>query len=324
MVVPFTLSLLTALQLAESPGTNQLRLVRTLAAAVPAAANVRIEDAKVLPSDDIVVLYTDSRVAVFRGDSLIRSWGGRGTAPGRFIAPQGIAIGSHGQVYVFDAGLNAISIFDSLGVFLRREILPIALSSYVSLSISNDGDVLVSAYSYETQPAQVYEFCPMLNCFKRSWGQPRATIDSLALRFFQGGVAITQADTLIFVGLNPYRFIKFNLSSGEMIKVANDSFLPDGEPLAFKRLANDRLSINNAFPRSTGLVRLHDQRFAYTAVFPLEAKTVLRILSPDGELLYESAIPAFLDVRGTLRNGDLMLVRSIRSQEIAIYRLTKD
>ncbi len=60
---------------------------------------------------------------VFKFDStgkFIKSWGGRGSEPGKFIAAHGIAIDAQGLVWVADRENQRIQIFDQDGKFVRE------------------------------------------------------------------------------------------------------------------------------------------------------------------------------------------------------------
>lgn len=54
---------------------------------------------------------------------LVKTWGGEGTAPGRFRNPIGIAYGN-GRVYVADSLNHRIQVFDPDGRFIRRIAVP--------------------------------------------------------------------------------------------------------------------------------------------------------------------------------------------------------
>ena len=65
--------------------------------------------------------YRNSRVAKFDKDgNWVASWGERGTGPGEFRLPHGIATDADGNVYVADRSNNRIQVLDSNGQFLRE------------------------------------------------------------------------------------------------------------------------------------------------------------------------------------------------------------
>lgn len=51
--------------------------------------------------------------------TFLRSWGARGSAPGQFISPYGVACSPSGEVYVADCFNNRVQVFDANGGFLR-------------------------------------------------------------------------------------------------------------------------------------------------------------------------------------------------------------
>jgi DNA-binding beta-propeller fold protein YncE len=62
--------------------------------------------------------YGNSRVAKFdRNGKFLLTWGSRGTGPGQFNLPHGIAIDAKDTVYVADRENNRIQLFDTNGTF---------------------------------------------------------------------------------------------------------------------------------------------------------------------------------------------------------------
>jgi peptidylamidoglycolate lyase len=65
--------------------------------------------------------YGNARVVKFSPEgAYLMQWGGRGSAPGQFDVPHGIAIDGRGQVYIADRGNARIQVFDGAGRFLRE------------------------------------------------------------------------------------------------------------------------------------------------------------------------------------------------------------
>jgi sugar lactone lactonase YvrE len=81
-------------------------------------------DVVVAASGDIFVADghdTDSnaRIVKFSKDGkFVKTWGKRGTAPGEFDCPHGLAFDSRGRLFVADRGNKRIQIFDQEGKFL--------------------------------------------------------------------------------------------------------------------------------------------------------------------------------------------------------------
>jgi sugar lactone lactonase YvrE len=64
---------------------------------------------------------SNARIVKFAKDGrFIKTWGKRGTAPGEFDTPHGLAFDSRGRLFVADRGNNRIQIFDQDGKFLAE------------------------------------------------------------------------------------------------------------------------------------------------------------------------------------------------------------
>lgn len=65
--------------------------------------------------------YRNARVAKYDANGAwVKSWGERGSAPGQFATPHGIAADDQGRVYVADRSNNRIQVFDGEGTFIRQ------------------------------------------------------------------------------------------------------------------------------------------------------------------------------------------------------------
>ncbi|HEU0107549.1 MAG TPA: peptidyl-alpha-hydroxyglycine alpha-amidating lyase family protein [Vicinamibacteria bacterium] len=64
---------------------------------------------------------SNARIVKFSKDGqFIKAWGKRGSAPGEFDVPHGLAFDSRGRLFVADRGNNRIQIFDQDGKFLEE------------------------------------------------------------------------------------------------------------------------------------------------------------------------------------------------------------
>jgi sugar lactone lactonase YvrE len=64
---------------------------------------------------------TNARIVKFAPDgTYIKEWGRKGSAPGEFDTPHGLAIDSRGRLFVADRGNNRLQIFDQDGKFLEE------------------------------------------------------------------------------------------------------------------------------------------------------------------------------------------------------------
>ncbi len=83
-------------------------------------------DAALGPGGELYVVDgVRHRIVVFDANGKIRStWGGLGSAPGKFSYPLGIAAGPDGTLYVADTGNRRIQAFTSGGKFLKEVRAP--------------------------------------------------------------------------------------------------------------------------------------------------------------------------------------------------------
>jgi len=65
--------------------------------------------------------HGNNRVVKFSKDgTFIKAWGKKGTGPGEFDVPHGVAMDSRGRLFVADQGNNRIQVFDQEGTFLDQ------------------------------------------------------------------------------------------------------------------------------------------------------------------------------------------------------------
>jgi hypothetical protein len=92
--------------------------VRPTDVAWDAAGNIYVADGV----GNVAGAVTDTRVAKFtKAGVFVKSWGSKGTEPGKFGSVRGIAIDAQGNVYVADGGNKRIQVFDTDGNY-KREI----------------------------------------------------------------------------------------------------------------------------------------------------------------------------------------------------------
>lgn len=78
--------------------------------------------------------YKNSQVQKFTKDGeFIMKWGTRGTGPGQFNTPHGIAIGPNDDVFVADRSNNRVQVFDNNGKYLREVKLDLRYPKDVKL-----------------------------------------------------------------------------------------------------------------------------------------------------------------------------------------------
>lgn len=83
-------------------------------------------DVAVAPNGDVFVAdghdeNSNHRIVKFSKEGrFIKTWGRKGSAPGEFETPHGVAFDSRGRLFVADRGNNRIQIFDQEGGFLEE------------------------------------------------------------------------------------------------------------------------------------------------------------------------------------------------------------
>jgi DNA-binding beta-propeller fold protein YncE len=83
-------------------------------------------DVLIAPNGDIFVVdghggETNARIVKFTKDAkFIKAWGKKGSAPGEFDVPHGLAMDSAGRLFVADRANSRIQIFDQDGKFLEE------------------------------------------------------------------------------------------------------------------------------------------------------------------------------------------------------------
>jgi DNA-binding beta-propeller fold protein YncE len=126
-----------ALPGASSPDAAARSFQRPLAVAAGAAGHTYVADTG---SDRVEVLDPRGR--------LVASWGGSGSALGRFLSPSGIAVDASGDVYVADGILDRVQEFTADGKLLAAwgsaGTRPGELREPAGMSIDCRGDLLVA------------------------------------------------------------------------------------------------------------------------------------------------------------------------------------
>lgn len=82
--------------------------------------------------------------------TLVRQWGSRGTAPGQFVHPMGIAVSNEGAVVVTDGWNHRVQVFHTDGTFVRawwsRGMLDGQFNAPYSVAITPEGQVIVTEW----------------------------------------------------------------------------------------------------------------------------------------------------------------------------------
>jgi len=146
-------------------------------------ADVAVDD------DGFVYVADHNEMAVLKYDrngTFLLSWGGYGTANGKFSQPYGIDIDSKGRIYVADPDNNRVQVFDSWGNYLKKW----NTGTYsMWLNIDSNDDLLIS----ETGPRKIEKFDYNGNLLAN------VTKDNLGNNLFYNQRGITSIDDRIYV-----------------------------------------------------------------------------------------------------------------------------
>ena len=95
----------------------------------------------------IIAEYGGQCISVYSSEKRIRSFGQRGSAPGQFWCPRGVAVDRAGNILVVDASNHRIQKFTAEGKFVAsvgsRGVKPLQFSSPVNISISPSETVCI-------------------------------------------------------------------------------------------------------------------------------------------------------------------------------------
>ena len=87
--------------------------------------------------------YKNTRVVKFGATGQYqREWGGKGSKPGEFILPHGIAVANNARVYVCDRTNSRVQVFDAEGRFLNQWKGPHIGRPY-GIEASHDGGIFI-------------------------------------------------------------------------------------------------------------------------------------------------------------------------------------
>ena len=88
--------------------------------------------------------FGNNRIVKFDSvGNFIAAWGSKGTGPGEFNTPHGLAIDDSGRVYVADRGISRVQVFDADGTFVS-EWKSNEIRRPWSLDITADGNIVVA------------------------------------------------------------------------------------------------------------------------------------------------------------------------------------
>jgi peptidylamidoglycolate lyase len=115
------------------PGSDGAHFDRPTKVAVSADGSFYVSDG-----------YRNSRVARFARDGrFLQQWGSKGTGPGQFDLPHGIALDARGRVYVADRNNARVQVFDGEGRYLA-EWKGTAFGRPFDVAVGADGMIVIA------------------------------------------------------------------------------------------------------------------------------------------------------------------------------------
>ena len=103
-------------------------------------------DIDIAPDGSVYVTdgYGNNRVVKLDSDgTFITAWGSKGTGPGEFDTPHGLAIDGDGRVYVADRGNSRVQVFDADGTFVT-EWKSEEIGRPWGIDVTTDGNIVVA------------------------------------------------------------------------------------------------------------------------------------------------------------------------------------
>jgi sugar lactone lactonase YvrE len=239
------------------------------------------------------VVSTEEPAEAPKADSEGRfTLGERGSGPGRFIKPAGLAVDNDGNLYVADSGNHRVQKFDPEGKFIAQVGSPGdgegEFNEPWGVAVDSQGNLYVA----DTWNNRIQKFDRDLN-FLAQWGKPASDLINPKAYDFWGprDVAVDSEGNVWVADTGTNRIIKFASDGTFLASLGKPGSEPGQlrEPVGIEIAANGDILVADAWNRR---LQRFDSQFNPVAQFPMpgwfaddpSTKPYLA-LTPDGSVI---------------------------------------
>lgn len=245
---------------------------------------------------NVYVLDPDNRrVLKFSSDGeLLWQSGRRGGGPGEYQLPTRIAVGSRGNVYVYDLARPGLTILDSSGSYVSFKRFSPPVSNPERVLVLDDGRVVISGFADFSRGAgrAVHVYSPELN-HERSFGEPPVVRhQENAQAWGVGGVTPGPKGTIFFVRKLPFEIYQY-LPDGTLVRRFDSpvriDLMPDDAYVTERRGAEVVTSLGADVPRPLPAIAIGEE-YLLTGLGQRE-KSARHLYSLSSGFVREVALP---------------------------------
>lgn len=302
----------------DAPVLHLSEVVRLGSLDGPHDAFGRIMDVKLSSSGRILVADDQSRHVVVFGPEgrYIGTMGRKGQGPGEFQSPWQVAADPRDSVFVWDAGLARISVFDPDLQFRRSFRVP---PQWVvnGIRFLPDGRLLVAAYG-RNEPGALHVLSRS-GTWERTFG-PRFNAPELSgfESSLLGGTVALAGQSIVYSVKSPYDVWFFDLNGRPLRRCIGRKEWTT-QPAEVVEVVGDAAALRwKRYVHSSAVLSLDDDLYLNQVLDPAGDRTYMDVLTADCKLLRRSAFAS--PIRLTDASGSrLAAVRNLEYPEVLIY-----